>query len=273
MNTYMPYQTTVAEAKKLSPDSMMLTLKFDDNAGFDFIPGQFIEISLLGYGEIPVGIASPPSKKGILQVSVRAVGNVSNAVHRLEPGDKVGVRGPFGNGFTPDMIKGKDLIIISGGCGIPPMRSLLLDVFDNRDDYGDVKFLYGARNQKELLFRDEYNGWEKKVQVLLTTDTDEEKDPDLASECATGVVTNLLDGIKPTENSVALMCGPPIMYKFVIKKLLELGMEEDSILVSLERRMKCGIGKCQHCTSGSTYVCLDGPVFTYGQVKADYGGL
>jgi len=276
MNTYEPLKTTVKEAKLLSHDSMLLDLTFDDSvqaSNFSFIPGQFVEVSLPGYGEIPVGIASAPSRTDGIDVSVRKVGNVSGAIHRLEAGDKVGVRGPFGNGFTKEMIGGKDLIILSGGCGIPPMRSLVLDIIDNRGDYGEVHFLYGARTQNELLFRKEYAGWEKKVNVLLTTDTEEGTDPGLGMDCATGVVTTLLDKVVLTDDMVAVMCGPPIMYKFVIQKLQQMGMSDDRILVSLERRMKCGIGKCQHCTSGSQYVCMDGPVFTYEKVKSEYGGL
>lgn len=275
-NTYLPYQSTVEESMKLSNDSVMLKLAFDDEIEareFKFIPGQFIGLSIYGFGEMPVGIASSPMQRGSLEIAVRAVGNVSNAAHRLEQGDKVGVRGPFGNGFTQEMVGGKDLLLISGGCGIPPIRSLLLDALKNPKKYGKVRFLYGSKSQSELLFRHEYEKWAKHVEVLLTTDTEDDPDPSLAAECATGVVTTLLEGLTLTDNTVAAMCGPPIMYRFVIKRLLEMGLGEKSILVSLERRMKCGIGKCQHCTSGSKYVCLDGPVFTYEQVRKDYGGL
>lgn len=276
MNTYQPYEMTVRKTAQLSSDSVLLTLEFKDKnqvKKFKFIPGQFVELSLLGYGEIPVGIASSPSDKGVVEVSVRNVGNVTAAVHRLEEGDTVGVRGPFGNGFEKKRIEGMDLLIISGGCGIPPMRSLILDVIENRKKYGQVRLLYGSRTQKDLLFRDEYRGWGKSIDVLLTVDKDEDRDESLRQECATGVVTNLLDKVKLTDKTVAVMCGPPIMYKYVIQKLVQMGLPKDRILVSLERRMKCGLGKCQHCTSGSKYVCLHGPVFTYDEIMKEYGGL
>lgn len=275
MNTYEPYDAVVAEAKTLSPDSVLLRLKFKDPAverNFEFTPGQFIELSIAGYGEIPVGIASNPRDDAI-EVSVRKVGNVTYAAHRLEKGDPVGVRGPFGNGFKKEWIKGSDLLIVSGGCGIPPMRSLILDALDNIKEYRSVTLAYGSRTQQDLLFRNEYRGWAKKAKILLTTDTEDAPDDSLAVQCGTGVVTNLLDEVEITDHSVAAMCGPPIMYRFVVEKLKSMGLSDEKMLVSLERRMKCGVGKCQHCTCGSSYVCLDGPVFTYKQVLEDYGGL
>ncbi|MBD3387931.1 MAG: hypothetical protein GF416_02680 [Candidatus Altiarchaeales archaeon] len=276
MNTYKPYDAVVADIKSLSPDSVLLTLKLKDAEAarnFKFIPGQFIQLSLAGYGEIPVGIASGPSDRKHIQCSVRKVGNVTGAVHRLEPGDEVGVRGPFGNGFEEKRIKGKDLLIITGGCGIPPMRSLLLHAIENKRKFKGVTLLYGSRTQQDLLFRKEYAEWAKKANVLLTVDSEDAPDDSLSLQCGVGVVTNLLDKVKVGKNTVACMCGPPIMYKFVVKKLLEMGLAEDRILVSMERRMKCGVGKCQHCTRGSRYVCLDGPIFTYKELLEEYGGL
>jgi NAD(P)H-flavin reductase len=276
MNTYMPYAAEVVGVDELSMDSVLISSKFKDSTvakEFDFIPGQFVEFGIAGYGEIPVGIASAPKDKDKIQVSVRKVGNVSEAVHRLEVGDTVGIRGPFGNGFKKEWIGGKDLIIVSGGCGIPPMRSLVLDVVDNLNEYGKVTLLYGSRTQQDLLFRKEFKDWTEKIDLRLTVDTDEGPDPELGLDCGVGVVTTLLDGLEITDKSVSVMCGPPIMYKFVIQKLIEMGMSEEKILVSLERRMKCGVGKCQHCNRGSKYVCLDGPVFTYSEMLDEYGGL
>lgn len=276
MNTYLPFDARVTDVKPLSEDSVLVSMKFRDDSvanNFQFIPGQFIELSLMGYGEIPVGIASPPSDKEQIQVSVRNVGNVSAAVHRLEVGDHVGIRGPFGNGFKREAIVGKDLLIITGGCGIPPMRSLVLDIIEHRKNFGDVKLLYGSKTQHDLLFREEYKKWKKHIDVRLTVDKDEKPVKSLGMSCSTGVVTNLLKGLKLTPKTIAVMCGPPIMYKFVIKELVGMGLPSNKILVSLERRMKCGLGKCQHCTSGSKYVCLDGPVFTYEEILGDYGGL
>jgi NAD(P)H-flavin reductase len=276
MNTYMPYAAVVTDVRTLSPDSVMLTLRFKESSvarNFRFTPGQFIQLSLLGYGEVPMGLASSPGERKHIQVSVRKVGNVTEAVHRLETGDEVGVRGPFGNGFKDEWIKGKDLLVITGGCGIPPMRSLILHAIENKKDFKGITLLYGSRTQQDLLFRGEYNGWMKKAKVLLTVDSQDAPDPTLAVDCGVGVVTTLLDKIRINDNTVAALCGPPVMYKFVIKKLMEMGVKPESILVSLERRMKCGVGKCQHCTRGSKYVCLDGPVFTYKEMMEEYGGL
>ena len=276
MNTYMPHRAVVTDVNTLSPDSVLLTLRFREASaarGFAFTPGQFIQLSLPGYGEIPVGLASSPGDRKHMQVSVRKVGNVTEAVHRLEVDDEVGVRGPFGNGFKDEWLRGKDLLIISGGCGMPPMRSLILHAMENRKAYKSVTLLYGSRTQQDLLFRDEYKGWMRKANVLLTVDKEDAPDPTLAVGCGVGTVTTLIDKIKVTEDTVAAMCGPPIMYKFVVRRLMDAGLKPESILVSLERRMKCGVGKCQHCTRGSRYVCTDGPVFTYREIMDEYGGM
>ncbi len=275
MKPYEPIPSVVTEIVSLSSDSKLFTIKFKDpqaHQEFDFKPGQFVEVGILGFGEIPVGIASNPSNKEYIQVSIREVGNVTKAFHKLEPGDEVGVRGPFGNGFKDEWIDGKDLIIIGGGCGIPPLRSLLFHAIENPDKFKSVQLLYGSKSHQDLLFRQEYDKWGENAEIYLTVDTDKDWD-DKIHDCKVGVVTNLITENTIRENSVAAMCGPPIMYKFVVKKLLELGMKPENILVSLERRMKCGVGKCQHCNRGSKYVCLDGPVFTLKELEDEYGGL
>jgi sulfhydrogenase subunit gamma (sulfur reductase) len=275
MNAYKPEPAVVTEIVRLSSDSIMLSLRFNDPAvqrDFKFTPGQFIEIGLLGYGEVPVGIASSPGNKKHLEVSVREVGNVTKVLHRLELEDEVGVRGPFGNGFKDEWIKGRDLLIIGGGCGIPPLRSLILYAIENKKEFKSIKVLYGSKTHQDLLFKHEYDEWGRKVDLRLTVDTEDGWD-DTITNCQVGVVTNLIDESIVKKDSVAALCGPPIMYKFVVKRLLELGVKPSDILVSLERRMKCGVGKCQHCNRGSKYVCLDGPVFTYEELEQEYGGL
>ncbi|MFC2162270.1 FAD/NAD(P)-binding protein [Candidatus Altiarchaeota archaeon] len=275
LNAYEPEPAIVTALDKLSSDSLLIRLKLknpDARRDFRFHPGQFIEVGLLGYGEIPVGIASSPGDTSHIDVSVRDVGNVSGALHRLELDDEVGVRGPFGNGFADDLILDKNVLLIGGGCGIPPLRSLALYIMEKRSKFKDVTLLYGSRSHQDLLFRKEYDKWKDKIDIRLTVDTEEGWD-DKISNCQVGVVTNLLDKGLVKDDTVAALCGPPIMYKFVCKKLMDLGMPAENILVSLERRMKCGVGKCQHCSSGSKYVCLDGPVFTYRQIIDDYGGL
>ncbi|MCX6695787.1 MAG: FAD/NAD(P)-binding protein, partial [Candidatus Altiarchaeota archaeon] len=268
---YVPEKAVVADTKELGGDSTLLTIRLADRkkqAKFTWIPGQFIEVGLMGYGEIPVGIASSPLNKKSFQVSVRGVGGVSDAVRRLEKGDAIHVRGPFGNGFPVKEMTGKNVMVIGGGCGIPPLRSLLEYAMANKQKFKSITLLYGSRTKKDLLFSMDYERWVKAgVNVKLTVDKrDESWGSRLPVKCNVGVVTKLLDNIKVERNTVAALCGPPVMYKFVSKRLLELGVKPKDILLSLERRMKCGVGKCQHCTVNKRYVCVDGPVFTYEEL-------
>jgi len=273
-NLYKPLPAKVVENRLLSPDTNLLTLDLmEDGFEYEFTPGQFIELSLAGYGEIPVGLANNPGDEAI-QVVVRQVGNVTRNVPRLEKDDRVGVRGPLGNGFLPEWIDGKNLLIVGGGCGMPPLRSLFLYGINNSDRFNGVTFCYGSRTKKHLLFRDEYPEWKEKADLKITVDTDQEGwGEEVGVHCNVGVVTNILSQDLIKKDTVACLCGPPIMYRFVIQELEEYGMAGEDILVSLERRMKCGVGKCQHCTVGDKYVCLDGPVFKYSDIKDVWGAL
>jgi sulfhydrogenase subunit gamma (sulfur reductase) len=229
---------------------------------FQYNPGQFIMLSIPGVGESPFSISSTPSRPGILELGVRKVGKLTNALFQKKDNDVVYIRGPYGNGFKLDKMVNKDLIIVAGGLGVIPLRSILYYVMDNRDDFRRVFFLYGARSPAEFLFKTEFFQLKRRddIECLYTVD----KPTDEWTENA-GPVTNLfrkLPRIEPLKTT-AVVVGPPVMYKFVIEEFLKLKIPKNQIQLSLERRMKCGIGKCGHCAIEHLYTCMDGPVFTY----------
>ncbi|KPJ59684.1 MAG: hypothetical protein AMJ46_10045 [Latescibacteria bacterium DG_63] len=232
----------------------------------DYLPGQFMMVSVMGTGEAPFSISSSPSRPGLLEFCIRSAGSVTNALFRLKENSLIGVRGPYGNGFPVEKMLGHDLIIIVGGLGAAPLRSLLLYALDNRDLFGKLYFLYGARKPSDMLFTDEFLSLRERddlVPLLAVEEDDTGKWP-----CHSGMVTHLfkhVKGINP-ERTYAVVCGPPVMYKFVIEELLKFNIAKHQILMTLERRMKCGTGKCGHCAIDYTYTCLDGPVFSYWDV-------
>lgn len=232
----------------------------------NYLPGQFMMISLAGVGEAPFSISSTPSRPGLLEFGIRKVGVITEQLFKLKENEIIGVRGPFGNGFPIDKFEHKDLIIVVGGLGAVPLRSLLLYTLDNRDRFGKIYFLYGARRPAEMLFRREFMELKARddLYCLLTVDKD---DTGRWTEHI-GVVTTLFEFLKDIdpENTYATVCGPPVMYKFVINEIIKLGIPKHQILMTLERRMHCGVGKCGHCVIGSIYTCVDGPVFSYWDV-------
>ncbi|MBU0549736.1 MAG: FAD/NAD(P)-binding protein [Candidatus Omnitrophica bacterium] len=267
-NEYIPYPAIIEAIQTESFDTRTLKVRFKDKRlrdSFDYKPGQFVEISVLGAGEAPISITSSPSRKGFLEFTVRAVGKVTKAIHKLKVGDTVYLRGPYGNSFPFEEAKNRNLLFVAGGIGLPPLRSVINMAFDNRDDFGNIKILYGAKAPDELCFKEELKIWQgiPQAEVLLTVDK-----PANGWKGNIGVVTTLW---KKTEispkDAIAYVCGPPIMIKFVLQKLLESGFKPDNIYVSLERYMKCGIGKCGHCNIGDKFACIDGPVFSFGQIK------
>ena len=232
----------------------------------DYRPGQFMMVSIPGVGEAPFSISSTPSRPGLFEFGIRKMGVLTEKLFELKANSFIWIRGPYGNGFPIEKMKGHNLIIVMGGLGAVPLRSLLLYALDNREDFGDIYLLYGARTPDDMLFRDEYLSMKQRddVKVLLTVDSD----PTGVWSEDIGVVTNLfsrIKGIDPEMTYVAV-CGPPVMYKYVIKELIKMEIPKHQILMSLERRMKCGVGKCGHCAIGYIYTCIDGPVFTYWDV-------
>ncbi|MBN1422213.1 MAG: FAD/NAD(P)-binding protein [Planctomycetes bacterium] len=262
---YIPRPATIERAEMLTAKEKFFRIGFPDGEGIRYQPGQFVEVSVLGYGEAPISICSSPAMADGLELTVREVGTVTAALHRLPEGSTVGIRGPFGVGFDLNFLRGKDLVIIGGGIGIVPLRSLILHVRQNRSDFGKVSILYGARSPAELLFRDETAEWaaHPRLDFRLTVDRGT---PEWKGN--TGVITTLIPPLEiDPVTTYAVICGPPIMYKFVILALRGKSLPDNHMIVSLERRMKCGVGKCGHCQMNGIYVCQDGPVFFYHKIK------
>jgi sulfhydrogenase subunit gamma (sulfur reductase) len=255
----------ILRTKKMTDVEKFFEIALPGGENFDHDPGQFVEVSIFGVGEAPISICSSPTQRGSFELCVRATGKVTHAMHKLETGDEIGIRGPFGVGFPAKILEGNDLLFVAGGLGIAPLRSLIKYVIDNRRDFGKVDILLGCKSPKEMLFGDELETWKKRVDVNLACTVDR-ADPDWAGNV--GLITSLIPGVNLNpDNTFAIVVGPPIMYKFVIKELLAKKISERHILVSLERHMKCGMGKCGHCQIENVYCCQDGPVFHYDKVK------
>lgn len=226
-----------------------------------FSPGQFVQVSVFGYGEAPFSICSSPTDTDVFDICVRAVGDVTGALHRLSPGDGIGVRGPYGNGFPFADFKKKDLLCIAGGIGLAPLRSLITYARDNRKDFGRLIVVYGAKAPSVMLFRDDLARWTSDVGMEVHQIVD---NSDESWHGPTGVITDLLKEIDiDPERTAAAVVGPPVVFRFVAMELFNKNMREDHIYFSLERRFQCGIGKCGHCQLNDLYVCQDGPVFPY----------
>ena len=262
------YQPSLARIVRILPqikDHRLFQLRFEDpemRRSFTYRPGQFVELSLIGTGEAPISISSSPTRPGVLELCVRKIGRVTSSLFRLPPNSLVGLRGPYGNGFPVEEMEKNNLLIVAGGLGMAPLRSLLWYALDNRSKFKEIILMLGAKISEEMLFKYELLSLLDRTDMksLLTVDKDEEG----IWPAQVGVVTKLFDFVEvDPEITYAVVCGPPIMYKFVLRKLLERNFPKDRILMSLERRMKCGVGKCGHCSIGYKYTCIDGPIFTY----------
>lgn len=256
-NNYIPKMAKIEQVVKETPDIKTFYLEYP----LDFVPGQFLEVSCFGIGEAPISIASSPEEK-ILMISFKHIGTVTGGLFNLKSGDCLGVRGPFGNGFPLEQLNGQDILFVAGGIGIAPLRSLLkMMLLKNMGN--NITLLYGARSPEDMLYKNELAAWGKGMKVVITVDK-----PNAQWEGRVGVVPQFLDEIKfdPLKTK-ALVCGPEIMMRFATAKLIKLGMNPSNIILSLERYMKCGIGKCGHCYIGDKFVCRDGPVFTYEQLS------
>jgi NAD(P)H-flavin reductase len=241
-------------------------LRDEDRRCFSYVPGQFAEVSVLGKGEAPFGMASTPTRQERLEFSVSAIGVVTGALHNLEKGRTVGVRGPLGNGYPLQTFKGKNLLLIGGGFGFSTLRSLTNYILDaaNRADFGALTVVYGARNPGLLLYRADLEAWKVRMDLNLHLTVDRDA---LGWQGHVGLVPNIVRELAPDpQNAFAVVCGPPIMMKFTLPVLKELGFDDEHILFSLEMRMKCGIGKCGRCNVGRRYVCTDGPVFSQSEL-------
>jgi sulfhydrogenase subunit gamma (sulfur reductase) len=266
-NIYMPEIAEIVRAEKMTDIETLFEVKLPGGRDLGHQPGQFVQVSLFGIGEAPISICSSPLSKGSFEMVVRRVGNVTEAIHRLSPGDKVGIRGPFGKGFCTEELKGKDVLFVAAGLGLPPLKSLIDTLIHEKErkKFGRIIVLYGARSPAEFLFNDERRSWEKRkdIDYLVTVDRALE-----AWKGHVGVITTLIPDLSlDLGKTVAAICGPPVVYKFAILALRSKGLRDEQIYVSLERRMKCGVGKCGHCQINSIYVCQEGPVFNYGKIR------
>jgi NAD(P)H-flavin reductase len=262
-NAMRPLLGTLVGIQDLADDIKLFQIDLD-GATFGYLPGQFAFLSAFGVGEAPFGLASTQERTPLLEFAVNRIGTVTSALHRLEPGAVVGVRGPLGNSFPMDELKGKNIIVLGGGIGGAPLRPVIHAILDHRDDYGRLSILWAARMPSLLVFTDEYDDWRAAPDTELHLTVDQGKAGWTGN---VGLITELLEQVAPMpEDTVAIICGPPIMIKFVVLSLQKLGFGDDQMLMTLEAKMKCGIGKCGRCNMGEVFVCLDGPVFSYTQV-------
>jgi len=284
-NSYLP---RIAEITNIEQETggeraiRTFRVKFKDDFQMEYKPGQTCMVSVFGKGESMFAISNSPTRKGFIEFSVMRLGRVTEMLHEMKVGDELGIRGPYGNGFPVDQWKGKNIYFIGGGVGMAPVRSVMNYIVDNKKDFGELHLIYGARSSRDLAYRTELDGLEQggDIDVRRTIDVEEpgwvvldNKAPenskfDPGSRKFTGFVATTVLALKCNpENALAVICGPPIMIKTAVGSLVKLGWKDEQIYTTLENRMKCGIGKCGRCNIGGVYVCVDGPVFTYAQVK------
>ncbi len=271
-NPYIPYLTRIKSivSENKAKDIKTIELEFkkeEEYKKFNYIPGQFAEISIIGQGECPIGIASSPTEEGTIKFTIKKMGTVTSGFHSREVGDIIGVRGPCGNGWPVEEMKGKNIVVIGGGFAYSTLRSLILYLLDDkhRADYKDITTIYGNRDSGELLYADLLAEWEKRddIKVVLTIDREEE-----GWTREVGFVAAIVKKVAPSpDNATAIICGPPIMIRTAVAELVQIGWKDEQILNSLEMRMKCGIGKCGRCNIGNKFVCTDGPVFSLAELK------
>jgi NAD(P)H-flavin reductase len=267
-NIYLPQIARIVEVRDETPDTKTFVFRFRDDEthdAFTWRPGQFIELSVFGLGEAPFGFASSPTRRQNFEITIRAVGGLTAALHGMRAGDEVGIRGPLGNHFPFAEVQGRNILFIGGGIGLPPLRSLIHNMLDQRDQFADITILYGARTPTDLVYKAELKEWEQRSDLKLMVTVDRAEP---GWDGRVGMVPTLFPqaDLRPRD-TVAFICGPPVMIRFVIQDLVSMGFAEENIISTLERHMKCGVGKCNHCCIGHKYVCRDGPVFSYKQMK------
>ncbi|MBN1850555.1 MAG: FAD/NAD(P)-binding protein [Deltaproteobacteria bacterium] len=272
-NPYLPYPVRIDEVITETEDKNLKTFKFvfinpGDEEKFSYRPGQFAELSIAGKGEIPIGIASSPTEKGFVKFTVNKVGLVSTYLHNMRPGNVMGIRGPLGNWYPWEEMEGKNVVIVGGGFAFTTLRSSIVYMLhpENRPKFKDIKVVYGARTPGMLLYKDELKEWEQRDDIEMHITVDGTNDPDWKYNV--GYVPPITEQkITSAENAIAIVCGPPIVIKMMQPVLAKLNFPPERIILSLEKRMKCGIGICGRCNLGDQYVCKDGPVFSMAQLK------
>ncbi|HEX7365033.1 MAG TPA: FAD/NAD(P)-binding protein [Dehalococcoidia bacterium] len=267
-NVYLPSIAVIDRIIEETPSVRTLHFNFKEEKlrkRFSFESGQFAELSVFGVGEATFCISSSPTRNDHLECAVNRVGLVTNALHRLGVGAEIGFRGPYGNSFPLELMRGKNLVFVGGGIGLAPLRSVIYNVLDNRNEYGKINIIYGARTPADLCFKYDLDSWrkDKSIDVAITVDKGDE-----SWTGTEGFVPAVLEQVAPSaSDAMAIVCGPPIMIRFTFPVLEKLSFAPEQIITTLEKRMKCGIGKCGRCNIGNIYVCRDGPVFTYAQMK------
>lgn len=260
VNELLPKTVKILESFHETSDTK--TFIIENPTGKIPIPGQFYMLSVFGYGEFPVSFGYADEKE--ILITVKAVGSATKALYELSPGSIIGIRGPYGNGFPIEELRGKNIVLIGGGIGIPPLRSVIEYILQNREKFGYVQLLYGARSPKDIVYKEKLiNEWPKKIDIRLTVDIGDEN-----WKGHVGVVTTLFDQIIYLD-SLFLIVGPEVMMKYSVLELKKREIHDSQIYLSLERRMKCGIGVCGHCNLGRYYVCKDGPVFRYDTISSE----
>ncbi len=270
---YLPRPARIISVSDLSPWEKLFRLELAAGADLGHRPGQFVQVSLLGIGEAPISVCSSPTRHGYFELGVRRVGTLTNAMHQLQPGDEIGIRGPYGRPFEVEKLAGQDLLLISGGCGMAPLRSLIQYCEDRPEEFGRISILYGAKSPEDRLFKQELQLWQDSERFACGYTVDAAAG-DACYGGNVGLITGLIPPLEidPTRTLAAIV-GPPVMYRFVIEALKAKGLREEQIIVSLERQMRCGVGKCGHCTIEHLYCCTDGPVFWLHEVSGLRGAL
>ena len=264
VSPYLPQWAEISRIEDLTASEKLFEMRLVSGEPLGQMPGQFVELSVMGIGEAPISVSSPPRGDNSFELAIRKVGNLTNAVHSLKTGGMVGIRGPFGTYFPTEEAKAKDILFVAGGIGLVPLRSFIHYVLDHRDEYGDITILFGARNPSEQLFLNELAQWGK-MEDITYLETVDVPDPNWKGNV--GVITTLFPKINiDPSKTYCIVVGPPIMYRFVILEAKAKGIPDTQIFLSLERRMKCGVGKCGHCQINHIYVCQDGPVFRYADI-------
>ena len=269
-NSYVPLKAEIIEViQETSSDIDIKTFKIKllDERQMNFMPGQFVELSIPGVGEAPFGFASSPLEKNFFELSIKKVGLVTEAVHNLKPGATVWIRGPFGNSFPIEKMQGSNILLIAGGLGLAPLRPLILYMLDesNRDKYGNIQMLLAARSTADFIYMRDFDQWKKVKNTEITLTIDKAEEGWSGRVGFPHIIVSDMDF--DVNNTYAVLCGPPIMIKLVSAKLVELGIPENKIFTTLEMRMTCGVGMCGKCNIGHQYVCIDGPVFSMEQLS------
>jgi len=262
---YYPLISKITRVEQLTAIEKRFEIALPGNRILGHQPGQFVEVSIFGFGEAPISICSSPTRTPTFDLTVRNVGKLTDKMHQLSAGSMIGIRGPFGHGFNVESFKGKDMLFLCAGIGLAPLKSLIDYTLARRNDFGRIIIHYGTRKPSLILFKQEIEEWtnRKDAEFHITVDRGDEN-----WKGNVGVITTLIPPLKlDVEKTIATVVGPPVMYKFAIMSLKSKRLPDENIYLSLERRMKCGVGKCGHCQINNTYVCQDGPVFHYPHIK------